>query len=240
MHLVEHTDAVFSVPRLAGCTAAQGYAACCHAQQGAACPQSRLPRSPDAPEVMANVEVWKIGKELIYDQWVTMGRVVRDVGPLGVIGRDGWFTTKDFVEDMWSAHRVPADHWRALTLREILRQFEQPLSNPAVVEAARGLCVDGRGPAEAGCVDGWFFPPPCNVSAGGDPAWCATIYSTFPGLAPGTYWPVRVRVAGPGALTSRVPRRHNCAARHEPAAERFHCVRWQPAVGAHHGQAGAQ
>lgn len=34
-------------------------------------------------------------------------------------------------------------------------------------------------------MDGWFHPPPCNASAGGDPSQCATLFAVYPSFDAG-------------------------------------------------------
>ncbi len=37
--------------------------------------------------------------------------------------RQGWYTTADFVDRMWTVYHQPADHWRALKLHVVLQQL---------------------------------------------------------------------------------------------------------------------
>lgn len=37
--------------------------------------------------------------------------------------RQGWYTTADFIDRMWTVHHQPADHWRALKLPVVLQRL---------------------------------------------------------------------------------------------------------------------
>ena len=37
--------------------------------------------------------------------------------------RQGWYTTADFVDRVWTVNHQPADHWRALQLHTVLQQL---------------------------------------------------------------------------------------------------------------------
>ena len=60
--------------------------------------------------------------------------------------RAGWFISADFVDRVWTVHRTPADHWRALQLPFVLKQLSS-LSDLIICQ---------------GCVEDEFHPSQCS------------------------------------------------------------------------------
>lgn len=60
--------------------------------------------------------------------------------------RQGWYTTADFLDRMWTVHHQPADHWRALQLHVVLQQLS--LASDLVTCQA--------------CVEHEFIPAQCS------------------------------------------------------------------------------
>lgn len=60
--------------------------------------------------------------------------------------RAGWFVSADFVDRVWTVHRTPADHWRALQLPFVLKQLSS-LSDLIICQ---------------GCVEDEFHPSQCS------------------------------------------------------------------------------
>ncbi|GIY31661.1 uncharacterized protein CEXT_74351 [Caerostris extrusa] len=63
------------------------------------------------PEVMINVEVW-LTPGFNIEEWVETGQI--DVlGPLGPVGRSGWYIAEYIVKYFWESNNTVIDHWRA-------------------------------------------------------------------------------------------------------------------------------
>ena len=60
--------------------------------------------------------------------------------------RAGWFISADFVDRVWTVHRTPADHWRALQLPFVLKKLSS-LSDLIICQ---------------GCVQDEFHPSQCS------------------------------------------------------------------------------
>ncbi|XP_020623453.1 uncharacterized protein LOC110060978 [Orbicella faveolata] len=99
-------------------------------------------RTPGVPQVMIDTEVWV---PFDREEPVKSQKMV-DVGSLGITGRQGWYTTADFADRVWTVHHQPADHWRALQLPVVLQQLS--LASKLVTCQA--------------CIEHEFNPPQCS------------------------------------------------------------------------------
>ena len=71
---------------------------------------------------MINLEVWnRAGFNM--EHWVS-GEYIMDNGPLGPIGKFGWFMPTFVVEQLWEQDRLIIDHWRALKVGAITEKFK--------------------------------------------------------------------------------------------------------------------
>lgn len=126
------------------------------------------------PEIMINLELW-LYPGFNLETWINT-REIEDCGPLGPIGRDGWFIEKSIVDLSWKQNGTIIDHYRAFLNTEVTAIFDLS-SDIYVRERANKTCNDLREPEKYGCgPDGFYRPPKCrntNVK-------CATILSDYP------------------------------------------------------------
>ena len=64
--------------------------------------------------------------------------------------RQGWYTTADFADRVWTVHHQPADHWRALQLHVV----QQELSHTSELVTCQA------------CIEHEFNPPQCSQPTG--------------------------------------------------------------------------
>ncbi|CAL1269766.1 unnamed protein product [Larinioides sclopetarius] len=121
------------------------------------------------PEIMINVEVWLVpGFNL--EGWVGTGQV--DVlGPLGPVGRSGWYIPSYIVKYFWESNNTVIDHWRAFTLPEVVKHFELTDDELNELMAGKRYCFH----KECG-EDGIYRPKKCQQ----DGVQCATLLADFP------------------------------------------------------------
>ncbi|XP_023218395.1 uncharacterized protein LOC111620654 [Centruroides sculpturatus] len=126
------------------------------------------------PNIMINVEVW-LGPGNSTEKWVQTGNVA-DCGPLGPIGRTGWYLSLSFVHKLWQENNTILDHWRAFQKEEISSLFdisEKELKRYAFYNNKKYYCQFPE------CENSYYKPPQCrrpNVI-------CATLLSDYSGNA---------------------------------------------------------
>eukprot|EP00732_Lithocolla_globosa_P001059 Lithocolla_globosa_v1_NODE_467_length_3967_cov_144.951687.p1 type:complete len:926 gc:universal NODE_467_length_3967_cov_144.951687:953-3730(+) len=138
-----------------------------------------------------NLELWPVGKEALYDTWITQQGSVSDIGNSGFLGRDGWFATTKMVY-LFDTYYL--DFWKALQLDSVVQlvgnETWQPiLQDPSLIRKMTGeyVCEDddtrrANGELAAGCTDGLFIPPQCLP----DPeSQCLVLYAYTPNFVPG-------------------------------------------------------
>ncbi|XP_067135632.1 uncharacterized protein [Centruroides vittatus] len=122
------------------------------------------------PNIMINVEVW-LGPGNSTEKWVQTGNVA-DCGPLGPIGRTGWYLSLSFVHKLWQENNTILDHWRAFQKEEIASLFditEKELKRYAFYNNKKYYCQFPE------CENSYYKPPQCrrpNVI-------CATLLSDY-------------------------------------------------------------
>ena len=70
---------------------------------------------------MINLEVWSSAGYNM-EPWIDAGLLV-DNGPLGPVGKFGWFMTSTTVEEEWQENHTIIDHWRALQKQTVVSKF---------------------------------------------------------------------------------------------------------------------
>ncbi|GBL79488.1 hypothetical protein AVEN_92644-1 [Araneus ventricosus] len=121
------------------------------------------------PEIMINVEVWLVpGFNL--EGWISTGQV--DVlGPLGPVGRSGWYIPAYIVKYFWESNNTVIDHWRAFTLPEVVKHFELSEDELNELMGGKRYCFL----KECG-EDGIYRPKKCQQEG----VQCATLLADFP------------------------------------------------------------
>ncbi|KAH3769941.1 hypothetical protein DPMN_171220 [Dreissena polymorpha] len=141
------------------------------------CPETGCVEGVDRsqPETMVNTEVWMMaGFSRL--PWTKHGNVI-DLGPLGPFGRLGWFMRSTTVDALWQDNII-ADHWRALNLPAVIRNFTLAESIDQVKRLAR--TGDPARPYychKPDCVEGIFYGPKCNPN---NMYTCSTLLASYP------------------------------------------------------------
>ncbi|GFR05086.1 insulin-like peptide receptor [Trichonephila clavata] len=121
------------------------------------------------PEVMINVEVWLVpGFNL--ERWVATNRI-EVLGPLGPIGRTGWYIAEYTVKYFWESNNTVIDHWRAFTLPEVVKYFELSKEELLSITFGNRYCLH----KECG-EDGVYRPKICQKPD----VQCATLLADYP------------------------------------------------------------
>nr|XP_042909123.1 gamma-aminobutyric acid type B receptor subunit 1 isoform X2 [Parasteatoda tepidariorum] len=74
------------------------------------------------PEVMINLEVW-LNPGFNMDEWLSTERI-EDLGPLGPLGRSGWYIAEYTVKWFWESNNTIIDHWKAFTNPDVVKMFD--------------------------------------------------------------------------------------------------------------------
>ncbi|WAR11683.1 IGF1R-like protein, partial [Mya arenaria] len=127
---------------------------------------------PSRPETMVNTEVWMMaGFSRV--PWTKYGNII-DLGPLGPFGRLGWFMRSTTVDNLWKDDII-ADHWRALNLNAVIRNFTLAESIETVKQLTR--VGDSFYCNSADCVEGIYYGPKCNPN---NMYTCSTLLASYP------------------------------------------------------------
>ncbi|XP_013388416.1 uncharacterized protein LOC106157335 [Lingula anatina] len=86
------------------------------------CVDSNCSRRQDIPETMVNIEVW-MPAGFNMEPWADNDHV-KDCGPLGPVGRYGWYLPNFFVKQNWIQRNLITDHWRALQSSSVTRLLD--------------------------------------------------------------------------------------------------------------------
>jgi len=132
------------------------------------------------PETMINTEVW-VPAGFNMEALVARGNLI-NAGPLGVIGRFGWFMPTYTVESMWNKSRLTVDHWKTLRLDKVSSLFSLKQQSDALKDfltrpdpQSRGrYCDDGM----EGCENGLFVSQQAQCSRAQHD--CAVLLSSTP------------------------------------------------------------
>ncbi|KAL4235040.1 hypothetical protein ACF0H5_006678 [Mactra antiquata] len=144
------------------------------------CPQSGCSETAvrSLPETMVNTEVWMMaGFSRV--PWTSRGDVI-DLGPLGPFGRLGWFMPSFTVDSLWK-ESIIADHWRALNLPRVIRNF----SLAEQISYINNLTITGDPKQKhycntPDCIDGIYYGPKCGGPT--NMYQCATLLSSYPDM----------------------------------------------------------
>lgn len=122
-------------------------------------PEKCTEKSNDfVPNIMINVEVW-LGPGNSTEKWAQTGNIA-DCGPLGPIGRTGWYISESLVYQHWIYNNTILDHWRAFKREETAFLFDIPekeISSYAFNNATKKYyCQIGE------CQKGYYIPPQCK------------------------------------------------------------------------------
>ncbi|XP_054721355.1 atrial natriuretic peptide receptor 2-like [Uloborus diversus] len=74
------------------------------------------------PTVMINLEVW-LSPGFNMEKWTATGQI-EDCGPLGPIGRSGWFVAEYTADYFWDKNNTIIDHYRAFKDPDIVAIFD--------------------------------------------------------------------------------------------------------------------
>lgn len=122
---------------------------------------------------MINLEVW-VGPGFNLDKWNDLTEI-EDCGPLGPIGRSGWYVSEQYVNKSWNNNETILDHWRTYQDHHIVAPFdllkESEFSAWIFNKEKNNYYCSYRM-----CQKGIFTPPLCqnpNVT-------CATLLADYP------------------------------------------------------------
>ncbi|XP_076336163.1 uncharacterized protein LOC143239183 [Tachypleus tridentatus] len=125
------------------------------------------------PSNMINLEMW-LGPGFNLEDWINTG-YVEDAGPLGPIGRSGWYIPEEYVHHKWKQEGIVVDHWRSFqdpyiaVLFDLSKNVDLP-SWTFDTHTGKNFCDDDL------CVDGVYFPTSCNDRN----TQCATLLADYP------------------------------------------------------------
>ncbi|KAM7283533.1 atrial natriuretic peptide receptor 2-like [Ixodes scapularis] len=129
----------------------------------------------DDPQTMVNLELWlRPGYNL--EPWLATGRII-DCGPLGPIGRSGWFVPLSTVERFWQHHGMVLDHWRSFRSPNVTVLMNR-LHDKLLHEYTRTPDKTGFLCNASLCVNGIYEPPICRKHKRKMP--CATLIADYP------------------------------------------------------------
>uniref|UniRef100_V5IB68 Gamma-aminobutyric acid type B receptor subunit 2 n=2 Tax=Ixodes ricinus TaxID=34613 RepID=V5IB68_IXORI len=129
----------------------------------------------DDPQTMVNLELW-LGPGYSLEPWLATGRII-DCGPLGPIGRSGWFVPLSTVERFWEKHGMVLDHWRSFRSPNVTVLMNR-LNDKLLHEYTRTPDKTGFLCNASLCVNGIYEPPICRKHKGKSP--CATLIADYP------------------------------------------------------------
>ncbi|XP_060571812.1 uncharacterized protein LOC132729992, partial [Ruditapes philippinarum] len=129
------------------------------------------------PETMVNTEVWMMaGFSRV--PWTSRGNVI-DLGPLGPFGRLGWFMPSSTVDRLWKDNII-ADHWRALNLPAVIRNFTLAEQIDRIKNLTHTGDPNHKYYCNSGdCVEGIYYGPKCSPT---NMYTCATLLSSYPDM----------------------------------------------------------
>lgn len=143
------------------------------------CPETgcSITQEISPPETMVNTEVWMMAG-FSRTPWTSQGNVI-DLGPLGPFGRLGWFMPTSTVDSLWRDNII-ADHWRALNLNAVIRNFTLATD----FDTIKNMTLTGDPKqkyycSSPDCVDGIYYGPKCSPT---NMYTCATLLSSYPDM----------------------------------------------------------
>ncbi|XP_064467335.1 atrial natriuretic peptide receptor 2-like [Ornithodoros turicata] len=128
------------------------------------------------PEVMINLELW-MGPGSSLEPWLGTGRVL-DCGPLGPIGRSGWFMSMKTVDKFWTENRILLDHWRTFQLEKSVSSLDL-LDDPMLHQYTLNPNGATHHCSETECHRGIYMPPICQSQKPRKRS-CATLIADYP------------------------------------------------------------
>lgn len=133
--------------------------------------------NPVPPETMLNLEVW-MGPGYNIQDWIRSERI-EHCGPLGPVGRLGWFVPKMFVKQSWETQRIAVDHWRTLQNEQLVNIFN--LSDDiATIKSMTKRKDDNYYCNVKNCDQGLYYPKKCLNNAS-----CAVLLASTPEASKG-------------------------------------------------------
>ncbi|KAK8775171.1 hypothetical protein V5799_031484 [Amblyomma americanum] len=124
------------------------------------------------PETMVNLELW-MGPSFDITPWLKKNRIT-DLGPLGPLGRYGWYVSKQTVQEFWNKYGMVLDHWRSYRSPNMTSMLDL-LEDPKLQEHLSGsndyVCN------YSDCHKGVYRSPLCQPKRN---APCATLIADFP------------------------------------------------------------
>ncbi|KAH6944374.1 hypothetical protein HPB50_002814 [Hyalomma asiaticum] len=126
------------------------------------------------PETMINLELW-MGPSFDIKPWLRGDRIT-DLGPLGPLGRYGWYVSKQAAQEYWSKYNMVLDHWRSYRSANLTSQLDLLEDDKLQDHLSRGgyLCNF------TGCRNGVYRSPLCDPLRDGKGVPCATLIADFP------------------------------------------------------------
>lgn len=131
----------------------------------------------EPPEAMVNLELW-LRPGYNFEHWASTGQVI-DCGPLGPIGRPGWFVPVASVHRLWQEHGIVLDHWRSFQSSNVTSRMD--LTHDDLLHTYTRLpgdngyyCKDPR------CDKGIYVPTICKKSKPKSKSSCATLVADYP------------------------------------------------------------
>ncbi|KAL3182762.1 hypothetical protein MRX96_029360 [Rhipicephalus microplus] len=126
------------------------------------------------PETMINLELW-MGPSFDIKPWLRTDRIT-DIGPLGPLGRYGWYVSKQMAQEYWIKYNVVLDHWRSYRSVNMTSQLDLLEDEKLQDHLSRGgyLCNF------TGCRNGVYRSPLCDPHRDGRGVPCATLIADFP------------------------------------------------------------
>nr|XP_054917777.1 uncharacterized protein LOC126545795 isoform X3 [Dermacentor andersoni] len=130
--------------------------------------------SDHVPETMINLELW-MGPSFDIKPWLRTDRIT-DIGPLGPLGRYGWYVSKQTAQEFWNKYNMVLDHWRSYRSANMTSQLDLLQDEKLQDHLTRGgyLCNF------TSCRSGVYRSPLCDPLRDGRGVPCATLIADFP------------------------------------------------------------
>ncbi|GAB6030439.1 hypothetical protein CHUAL_007310 [Chamberlinius hualienensis] len=133
----------------------------------------------DIPKTMISLEVW-MGPGFSTEAWTSTKRL-EHCGPLGPVGRFGWFIPHDAtLQGSDSKCRQIVSHWKALQDDAIAKHLDLSDDIDRIIEMTKTHSGIGHHCSSADCINGIYYPSICKHNKT-----CAVLLARYPAISKG-------------------------------------------------------